>query len=71
ILRLSGLPKSLWGEAVMHTIWLKNRMSTRALNNKTPYEMLYQKKPNLKGLPVWGSCIWVHDMSRSKLNPRA
>ena len=43
-LHSSALPKFLWGEAVKHTIWLKNRMVTCALlNGKTPYEMLYGK----------------------------
>ena len=32
----SGLPKSLWGEALRHAVWLKNRTGTRALDGKTP-----------------------------------
>ena len=36
-LHSSTLPKFLWGEAVKHTVWLKNRTATRALpNGKTP-----------------------------------
>ena len=71
MLHASGLPKSLWGEAIMHANWLKNRSSTRALNGKTPFEMLYRQKPNLLGLPIWGSSIWVHDPTGSKLDMRA
>jgi hypothetical protein len=38
--------ENLWGEAVKHAVWLKNRASMRALpDNKTPYEMVYNKKP--------------------------
>ena len=37
VLHASGLPKSLWGEAIIHMVWLKNRTSTQSLVNKTPY----------------------------------
>jgi hypothetical protein len=50
MLHASDLPKSLWAEVAMHAVWLKNRLSTRALLNKTPYEALTRKKPDLSGL---------------------
>src|ERR1700722_10683107 len=69
---IQALPKFLWGEAVKHAIWLKNRTATRALpNSKTPYEMLYGKKPNLAGLREWGMKVWVHDDSGTKLDGRS
>ena len=71
IMHASGLPKSLWGEAVMHATWVKNRTSTRRLGKKTPYEMLYKKKPSLENLPVWGCRVRVHDTSGLKLDMRA
>jgi hypothetical protein len=41
LLHQSKLPKNLWGEAIHHAVWLKNRTSTRALpDGKTPYELL-------------------------------
>ena len=71
-LHASGLPKFLWGEAIHHAVWLKNRTPTRALpDGKTPYEMLYGKKPNLAGLREWGAKVWVHDNSGSKLDGRS
>ena len=43
-LHSSGLPKFLWGEAVKHAIWLKNRMPTCALPiSKTPFNALWQE----------------------------
>ena len=71
MLHASSLPKSLWGEAMMHATWLKNRSSTRRLGNKTPYEVLYNKKPNLEKLPVWGCHVKVHNTTGSKLDMRA
>jgi len=43
MMHASNLPKSLWGEAVMHATWVKNHTLTRHLGKKTPYEMLPQK----------------------------
>ncbi|KAG1823400.1 uncharacterized protein BJ212DRAFT_1205226, partial [Suillus subaureus] len=67
VVHASGLPKTLWGEAVCHAIYMKNQTSTRALNGKMPYKMLNKKKPNLAKLSLWGCQVWVHDPSGSKL----
>jgi transposase InsO family protein len=71
ILHASGLPKFLWGEAVRHVIWLKNRTSTVAVASKTPHEVVTGKKPNLSMLPEWGCPVWVHTKDNSKLDARA
>jgi transposase InsO family protein len=71
ILHHSQLPKSLWGEAVMFAVWLKNRTSTRTLGDVTPFERLYGDKPNLAGVPEWGQRIWVHSDKGTKLDARA
>jgi hypothetical protein len=68
ILHASGFPKNLWGEAVMHAVYLKNRTSTHTLNGKTPYEMLTGNQPNLANLHEFSTKVWVHDTSGSKLN---
>ncbi|PIL28794.1 transcription factor [Ganoderma sinense ZZ0214-1] len=71
MLIVSGLPRFLWGEALMHAIWLKNRTSTKALNGRTPYEALTGSPPDMSGVPVWGSQVWVHDTSTGKVGERA
>ena len=71
MLHANGLPKFLWGEAVKHAIYLKNRMSTKALGGKTPFEVYYGNKPNLRGLPEFGCKVWVHATEGSKLDGRA
>ena len=72
LLHSSKLPKNLWGETITHIVWLKNRTSTCALpEGKTPYEMLYGKKPNLENLHEWGSEVWVHTMEGKKLDGRS
>jgi len=71
MIHASGLPKNLWGEVIMHATWLKNHLSTCRLGTKTPYEVLYQKKPNLSNIPIWGCRVKVHNNTGSKLDMRA
>ena len=47
------MPKSLWGEAVKTTIYILNRVPSKAIA-KTPYEIWTSKKPNIRHLHVWG-----------------
>src|SRR6266702_2850332 len=67
----SGLPKFLWGEALRHATWLKNRSATRALDGLTPYQALLGRAPDLSGLQRWGATVWVHDADGTKLDARA
>ena len=71
MLHQADLPKNLWAEAILHAIWLKNRTSTKALGNITPYEWLYRLKPNLAPVPEWGQYVWVHNSTGSKLDAQA
>lgn len=67
------LPKQLWGEAVLYANYLKNRSPTKALDGKTPEEMISGKCPNLAKLQEFGSEIYVLDQStgRDKLDPKS
>ena len=71
ILHQAGLPKNLWAEAVHFAVWLKNRTSTKALGSVTPYERLYNEKPNLANMPEWGQQVWIYNPSGGKLDARA
>jgi Reverse transcriptase (RNA-dependent DNA polymerase) len=71
MLHASGLPKFLWGEAINHAVYLKNRTGTKALDGKMPYKAFHETKPNLHCLPEFGSQVWVHDTSGSKLDGQA
>jgi len=68
---LTGLPEFLWGEALHHTTWLKNRTAIRTLDNKMPFKALFGSPPDLSGLRRWGCNVWVHNDSGSKLDARA
>jgi transposase InsO family protein len=68
LIHTSGLPKSLWGEALRHAAWLKNRTAMCTLNGKMPFEALYGRPPDLSTLRFWGSQVWVHSPSGLKLD---
>jgi transposase InsO family protein len=71
MLHQADMPKNLWAEAVRFAVWLKNRTSTKAIGNVTPYERLYNEVPNLGGVPEWGQHVWVYNATGSKLDARA
>ena len=56
ILKHMDCPNYLWGEAVRHATYLINRVATRVLISKTPYEALKNKKPNVDHLRIFG-CV--------------
>jgi hypothetical protein len=55
----SGLPKPLWGEAIVTATLLRN-LSPFKDNDKTPYEMFYGKAPNIARLRTFGCKAYVH-----------
>jgi hypothetical protein len=67
LLHQSGLLKSLWGEALHYSVWLKNRSSTHALRVITLYKWLHRSKPNLGDISEWGQHIWVRNFKGNKL----
>jgi hypothetical protein len=67
MLHQSSLPKMLWGEALNHTIWLKNHSLMQVIGNTMPYKQVYKCKPNLASIPKWGQQVWVHNHKGNKL----
>ncbi|KAJ3473669.1 hypothetical protein NLI96_g12886 [Meripilus lineatus] len=65
------LPKSLWGEALMHATFLRNRTTTRSTPGSTPFEKATGNKPNLASVPRWGSKVWVLVENSGKLDPKS
>ena len=47
---IRGLPEFLWEYAVAHSSYLRNRSYTNTLDDKTPYEMKYNIKPDVAHL---------------------
>src|ERR1700731_2198789 len=67
----SKLPKHLWGAAMSHAAWIKNRSPTRALDCRTPFHARYGKHPNLFNLVPFGTRAWAKIVDASKIDRRA
>jgi hypothetical protein len=67
LLHASELPKNLWGEAACHVVWLMNRVSTKAVEGRTPFEVVFDKKPDLREVREWGEKVFVRVEEGSKL----
>ena len=69
----AGLPKSLWAEAFRTATYVRNRTPTKALDGRTPYEMLYKVTPDLAELRAFGApCAIVSPSEKlRKLDDRA
>ena len=68
-----GLPKSFWVEAANTAVFLLNRLPTKVVQGKTPFEVWYGHKPFVQNLKVFG-CIWftyVPKVKRDKLDKKA
>lgn len=67
----SGVPDSFWAEAIYFVNYICNRSATKSLD-KSPYEILYHKKPDLSHIRVFGCNAWVLDRNPDgKLAPRS
>lgn len=53
-LKEMNMPAMLWGEAVRHTIYVLNRLPTRALTGLTPYEAWSGTRPDISHIRVFG-----------------
>jgi hypothetical protein len=67
----ANLPISYWGDALMTTTYILNRVPSKSVPS-TPYELWTDEKPNLDNLRPWGSIGFVHDTSSKygQLGPR-
>jgi hypothetical protein len=63
LLKQRGMPAIYWGEAVMTTVHLLNRSSTKALDGKTPYEAWHERKPVVSHLRVFGCLAFAKEFN--------
>ena len=57
---LSGLPLTLWAEAVATADYLQSRRPNQSIGKMTPYESLYNKKLSINHLFLYGTKVFVH-----------
>ncbi|KAG8485451.1 hypothetical protein CXB51_021502 [Gossypium anomalum] len=69
----SKLPGKFWAEAVNTSVYLLNKLPTRAMKEKTPFEAWYGLKPSVSHLKVFGCVCYVLILAerRTKLERRS
>ena len=73
VLHDKGLPKKFWAEAANTAVFLPNRLPTKAVQKKTPFEAWHTNKPKLINLKTFGClCLsYIHQVKRDKLDKKA
>jgi hypothetical protein len=70
LLKQRGMP-TFWGEALVTAVYILNRLPTKALEGRTPYEAC-QRKPAVSHLRVFGCLAFAKELGHaSKLDDRS
>ncbi|GJW99595.1 putative RNA-directed DNA polymerase [Tanacetum coccineum] len=57
----ANLPKRFWGECVMTAAYIINRLPSKTIDNKTPFEILYEQKPKYEHMKVFGCLAYFRN----------
>jgi hypothetical protein len=55
-----NLSKTLWAEAVNTVVYTINRTGNTGQEGKTPYELWFNKTPDINNLKIFGSEVYAH-----------
>lgn len=69
----ANVPKCYWSHAIQTAAYIINRLPSRVLNFKSPFEVLKGRKVDIDHLRVFGCVFFVHvqGQHRDKFDPRA
>lgn len=62
----ANLPKKFWGECILTATHIINKLPTRILGWKSPYEVLFHKPPSYEHLRVFGCLCFAYNMTINK-----
>jgi hypothetical protein len=63
----NNIPKYFWADAINTTCYVLNRILIRPILNKTPYELLKGRKPNVSHLHIFGCKCFVLNNGKENL----
>jgi hypothetical protein len=62
LLKQRRMPVEFWGEVVVTAVYLQNRLLTKSLSSRTPYEAWHGRKPEVNHLCVFGCRAFVKQL---------
>nr|GMD48452.1 Retrovirus-related Pol polyprotein from transposon TNT 1-94 [Ipomoea batatas] len=73
MLHEKDLPKEYWAKAANTAVFLLNKLPTKAVDDKTPFEAWYGYTPQVKNLKVFDCLCFTHvsQIKHDKLDKRA
>ena len=60
ILHDQDLPMHIWAEAARTAVYVHNHTLHKVPKNKTPEEVLFDKKPEVSHLKIFGCPMYIH-----------
>lgn len=52
----ANIPKRFWGECILTTAYIINQLPSKIFKNKTPYELIWNTKPQYDHMKIFG-CV--------------
>ena len=69
----SQLPLCFWGDCILTVVYLINRLPSKSLGKKSPYELLFKSAPSYNHLKCFGCLCFISTLpyNKDKFAPRA
>ena len=68
LLTEANVHKRFWPEIICATTYLKNRTLTNTIERKTPYEIFFNKRPDVKHLRLYGSRVFIRKPEQKRIS---